>query len=212
MLGGEFHYGIGGCVSRLRKTPRIGIVLSSPLYLPDKSAATCPFSHLPSLNVMPTLQSATLPASSWLCLQCRHLNNSNMNRKRCSLCWAWRDGLAPLSAKGGRATLGAAASNVGLVNNNASCHKKNGAPNNASPCRGGSPMKRGNKRKSPSQGLGRVLCPLTPPSPPALHLMHQITASPPLECRGISRGFFGQALNLCCKVDAAHCQSTATVG
>jgi hypothetical protein len=32
-------------------------------------------------------------------------------------------------------------------------------PNNASPPRGGSPAKRGFKRKSPSQGLGGVLCP-----------------------------------------------------
>ena len=42
--------------------------------------------------------------------------------------------LAPLSAKGG--TLGAAASDIGLVNDDASCHDENDAPNNASPPRG----------------------------------------------------------------------------
>jgi hypothetical protein len=49
-------------------------------------------------------------------------------------------------------------------------------------------------RKSHSRGLGGVLCPSTLPSPPALRPMHRITASPPSECRGISNGFFGQAL------------------
>ncbi len=42
--------------------------------------------------------------------------------------------------------MGAAASDIGLVGNDASCHDKNGAPNNASPCRGRSPTKRGAKR------------------------------------------------------------------
>ncbi len=57
---------------------------------------------------MPLLQSNTLLASSWLCLRCSYLNDSTKNKKRCSSCQAWRDGLAPLSAKSG--TLGAAAS------------------------------------------------------------------------------------------------------
>ena len=109
----------------------------------------------------------------------------------CSSCRAWRDGLAPLSAKG--STLGAAASDIGLGNDDASCHDENDAPNNASPPRGGSPTKRGIKRKSPSRA-GLVLCPSTPPSPPALRPMRRITASPPPECSGISNGFFGQAL------------------
>ena len=43
------------------------------------------------------------------------------------------------------------------------------------------------------ENLG-VLCPSTPPLPPALRPMRQITASPLSECRGISSGFFGQAL------------------
>jgi hypothetical protein len=155
---------------------------------------------------MPTLRSATLLASPWLCHGCSHSNDSIKNKKCCASCRAWRDGLAPLSAKGGTSTSRAAASNVGLVNaasdiglivDDASCHNENGPPNNPSPCRGGSPTKSrgGTKRKSPSQGLGGVLCPsLAPPSPPALRPMRQITASPPPECSGISNGFFGEAL------------------
>jgi hypothetical protein len=113
----------------------------------------------PSLNEMLLLRSATLLASSWLCHQCSHSNDSNTNKKCCFLCQAWRDGLAPLSAKGGTSTLGAAASNIGLVDDDASCHDKNRPPNNASPRRGGSPTKRGTERKSLSRELGGVLCP-----------------------------------------------------
>ena len=45
---------------------------------------------------------------------------------------------------------GAAVANVTLVDDDATCHNKNGLPNNASPCRDGSPMKSrgGTKRKS----------------------------------------------------------------
>ncbi len=168
------------------------------LYLHAEPAATHPISLSPSLNKMPTLQSATLPALSWLCHRCIHSNDSSKNKKRCSLCRAWRDGLAPLSAKGGgTSTSRAAASDVGLVDDDATCHDKNGPPNNASPRRDDeSPTKSrgGTKRKSSSQGLGGVLCPSTPPSPPALRPMHRITASLPSECRGISNGFFGQTL------------------
>ncbi len=87
---------------------------------------------------MPLLRSAILLASSWPCHQCSHSNDLSRNKKRCSSCQAWRDGLAPLSAKGGASTSGAAASNVGLVNDDATCHNENGPPNNASPLRGGS--------------------------------------------------------------------------
>jgi hypothetical protein len=124
-------------------------------------------------------------------------NDSSRNKKCCSSCRAWRDGLAPLSAKGGGTlTSGAAASDVGLVDDDATCHDENGPPNNTSPCRDGSPTKsRGRtKGKSPSQGLGGALCPSTPPLPPALRPMRRITASLPSECRSISKGFFGQSL------------------
>ena len=146
---------------------------------------------------MPLLQSTTLLASSWPCHQCSHSNDSSRNKKRCSSCRAWRDGLALLSAKGGgTSTSGAAASDVGLVDDDATCHDESGPPNNASPCRDGSPTKSrgGTKRKSPSQGLGGVFCPSTPPSPPALRLMRRITASLPSECRSISNCFYGQSL------------------
>jgi hypothetical protein len=113
---------------------------------------------------MPLLQSATLLASSWLCNRCSHLNDSSRNKKRCFSCQAWRNGLAPLSAKGGgTSTSGGAASDVGLISDDATCHDENGPPNNASPRRDRSPRKRGEKRKYPSRGLGGVLCPSTPP-------------------------------------------------
>ena len=157
---------------------------------------------------MPLLRSATLLASSWPCHRCSHWNDSNRNKKRCSSCRAWRDGLAPLSAKGdGTSTSGAAASasDVGLVDDNTTCqHDENGPPNNASPRRDGSPTKSrgGTKRKSPSRGLGgMVLHPLPPPMPPALQSTRSITPpAPPSECRGIYRvGFFGPALTFAAK-------------
>ena len=143
----------------------------------------------PSLNEMPMLQSTTLLVSLWLCHQCSHLNDSNRNRKRYSLCKAWRDGLAPLSAKGGTSMSGAASSDIGFVDDDATCHDENGAPNNVSPHKGGSPTKRGIKKKSPSCGLDGVLCMSTLPlPPPLLHPMRQITTSLLLECIGISNG------------------------
>jgi hypothetical protein len=133
--------------------------------LPDQAATspTSPISPFPSLNEMPLLRSATLLATSWRCHQWGHSNDLSKNKRRCSLCQSRRNGLAPLSAKGD--TSGTAVSNAGLVNNDASCHDKNDTPNNASPRRGGSLTKSGIKRKSPSQGLGIVLCPLTPQLP-----------------------------------------------
>jgi hypothetical protein len=150
------------------------------------------------------LQSAALLASTWLCHQCSHSNDSSRNKKCCSSCRAWRDGIAPLSAKGsGTLMSGAAASDVRLVgNNDTTCRYENGPPNNASPCKDGSLTKSRSrtKRISPSQGLGGVLCPSTPPSPPALCPMRRITASPPSECRGIYNGFFGQSLTFAARL------------
>ena len=111
----------------------IGIGCDLLLYLHAEPAATRPISLSPSLNKMPTLRSATLLASSWPCHRCSHSNDSSRNKKRCSSCRAWRDGLAPLSAKGGgTSTSGAAASGAGLVDNDASCRDENGPPNNLS--------------------------------------------------------------------------------
>ena len=55
-------------------------------------------------------------------------------------------------AKGGTSTSRAAASNVGLIDDDASCHDENGTPNNSSPRRGGSPTKRGAKRLQNNPG------------------------------------------------------------
>ena len=145
--------------------------------LPKTPLQTVVLSNLPlaSLNKMPNAATVIrYPphlASSWLCNRCTHSNGSSRNKKRCFSCQAWRNGLAPLSAKGGgtsakggsTSTSGAAASDVGLVSDDATFHDENGPPNNASPRRDRSPRKRGEKRKSPSRGLGGVLCPSTPP-------------------------------------------------
>ena len=101
-------------------------------------------------------------------------------------------------------TSGAAVSDVKLVDNDATCHNKNGLPNNASPRRDGSLTKSrgGTKRKSPSRGLdGMVLHPLPSLMPPALLSMRSITTpAPPLECRGIYHvGFFRPALTFAAK-------------
>jgi len=111
---------------------------------------------------------------------------------------------------------GAAASDIGLVDDDATCHDENGPPNNASPHRDESPTKSrgGTKRKSPSRGLGgMVLHPLPPPMPPALRSTRSITPpAPPSECRGIYHvGFFGPVLTFAAK-SGAHCQSTTAVG
>jgi hypothetical protein len=122
------------------------------IFLSKFTCRTRLISTLLSLNKMPLLQSNTLLALSWLCLQCSHSNDSTKNKKCCSSCQAWRDGLAPLSAKGG--TSEAAASDVGLVNDDATCLDKNGPPNNASPRRGGSLTKSRGKTKRKCGGGG----------------------------------------------------------
>jgi hypothetical protein len=132
-------------------------------------------SNLPlaSLNKMPNAATAIRypPRLVVAMHRCSHSNDLSRNKKKCCFsCQAWRNGLAPLSAKGGgtsakdggASTSGGAASDVGLVSDDTTCHDENGPPNNASPRRDRSP-KRGEKRKSPSRGLGGVLCPSTPP-------------------------------------------------
>jgi len=66
---------------------------------------------------------------------------------------------------------GAAAPDIGFVDDDATFRDKNGPPDNVSPQRDVSRMKSrgGTKRKSPSRGLGgMILHPLPPPMPPAL--------------------------------------------
>ena len=88
-------------VINVRQAQLIGISISSPLNSQAEPAATRPVSLSPSLEKMPlVVRSAALLALSWPCHQCSHSNDSSRNKKRCSSCRAWRDGLAPLSAKG----------------------------------------------------------------------------------------------------------------
>ncbi len=70
------------------------------------------------------------------------------------MCQAWNNGLAPLSAKSG--TSGVAASDIRLVNDDATCLDENGPPNNATPRRGRSLTKSsgGTMRKCGGGGGG----------------------------------------------------------
>jgi hypothetical protein len=133
-----------------------------------------------------SLRSASALAASWQCQRCDCTNNSAKNKRHCVLCRAWRDRIAPLSASG-----------ITIAD---ACSSENNAPNNASPRKVGSPKKRGEKRKSPSRGIGGMaLHPLPPPSPPPLRLTRSITPPPPLQCRGVCGGFFGPALTFAAK-------------
>jgi hypothetical protein len=46
------------------------------------------------------LRSASALAASWQCQRCDCIDNSAKNKRRCFLCRAWRDGIAPSSATG----------------------------------------------------------------------------------------------------------------
>jgi hypothetical protein len=133
--------------------------------------------------------------ASWQCQHCGSNNDSAKNKRRCSLCQAWRDGRAPLSTAGIAIVDAHGGGSSPFV-----CSNENNAPNNSSPCKVGSPTKRGAKRKSPSRGLGgMVLHPLPPPSLPALRLTRSITPPLPLLCRGIYGSFFGLMLTFAAK-------------
>jgi hypothetical protein len=180
----------------------IGIVYDLLLYLHAEPAPTP--SHPPSIKCQHCDPLPSLPHRG-------HATDAAIRMTRVGtktlLLMSGMEGWActPLSAKGGGTlTSGAAASEVGLVNDDATCHDENGPPNNVSPCRGGSPTKSrgGTKRKSPSRGLGgMVLHPLPPPMPPALQSSCSITPpAPPSECRSIYHvGFFGPALTFAAK-------------
>jgi hypothetical protein len=175
-----------------------GTVFSSQIILRGhrRSASSTPLDlPLPILGGMPrTLRSASALAASWQCQRCDYTNDSAKNKRCCFLCRAWREGIAPMSSAG-----------IAIVDAHGGggasfCSNKNDAPNNASPRKVGSPKKRGEKRKSPSSGLGgMVLHPLPPPSPPPLRPTRSITPRPPLQCRGICGGFFAPALTFAAK-------------
>jgi hypothetical protein len=123
------------------------------------------------------LRLASALAALRQCQRCDCINDSAKNKRRCFSCQAWRDRIAPLSAAG--IAIADAHGGGGTF----FCPNKNNALNNASPCKVGSPNKRGAKRKSPSRGLGgMVLHPLPLSLPPALQLLRSITPPPLLQC------------------------------
>jgi len=141
-----------------------------------------------------SMRSSSALVASWQCQRCDRTNDSAKNKRRCVSCRAWRDGIAPSSAAG--ITIDDAHGGGGA----AFCSSENDAPNNASPRKVGSPKKRGEKRKSPSRGLGGMaLHPLPPPSPPPLRSTRSVTPPPPSQCRGVYGGFFGPALTFAAK-------------
>jgi hypothetical protein len=98
-----------------------------------------------------------------------------------------------------------------------SCHfaDKNDAPNGASPRKGDCPTKRGEKRKSPSQGLGgMVLHPLPMPLPPTIRPTRSITPPPPSQFRSLPQeGIAGQEpqpLKMCCGVSVGNLGANLT--
>jgi hypothetical protein len=141
-----------------------------------------------------TLRLASALGASWQCQQCNCSNDSGKNKRRCFSCRAWRDGIALLSATG---TAIPDAHGGGCAS---FCSNKNDAPNNASPCKVGSPTKKGGERKSPSRGLGGMVShSLPPPLPPAFQPMCSITPPPPPQCRGVCDSFFGPVLTFAAK-------------
>ena len=124
----------------------------------------------------------TILAASWDCRKCGCINDSAKNKRRCFSCRAWRDGKAPLSAAS------IAIADVHRGGGASFCSDENDAPNNASPRKVGSPKKRGEKRKSPSRGLGGTVIHLLPmPLPPNIQPMCSITPPPLFQFRSLTQ-------------------------
>ncbi len=66
-----------------------------PLWAPPK----CP-PHLIFRSMPRTLRLVSPLAASWQCQRCDRTNDSAKNKRRCSSCRAWRDGIAWSSAAG----------------------------------------------------------------------------------------------------------------
>ncbi len=84
-----------------------------------------------------------------------------------------------------------------------------------SPCKGNHPTKRGEKRKSPSQGLGSmVLHPLPMPLPPTIQPMRSITPPPPSQFRSLPQeGIAGEEprpLKMCCGISVGNLGANLT--
>jgi hypothetical protein len=92
---------------------------------------------------------------------------------------------------------------------------KNDAPNGASPCKGDRPTKRGEKRKSPSRGLGGMVLHLLPmPLSPTIRPTRSITPPPPLQFRSLPQeGITGeepQPLKMCHGVSVGNLGANLT--
>jgi hypothetical protein len=92
---------------------------------------------------------------------------------------------------------------------------ENDAPNVVSPCKGDRQTKRGEKRKSPSRGLGgMVQHPLPMPLPPTIQPMRSITPPPPSQFRSLPQECIGgeepRPLKMCCGVSVGNLGANLT--
>ena len=92
---------------------------------------------------------------------------------------------------------------------------KNDPPNGVSPCKGDRPTKRGEKRKSPSRGLGGMVIRSLPMQlPPTIRPMHSITPPLPSQSRSLPQeGIVGEEarpLKMCCGVSVDNMGSSLT--
>ena len=162
---------------------------------------------------MPITQSTT-GASAWKCHRCNHANDTVRNKKRCSSCRSWKDGIAPLSAsargvvldnKAGVELRDDVSAGIDIFED----ARENDSPNNtknASFRMVGTTSgheRTGERRESPLQSIdGRSpLSPiLAPPSPARLPTHQYVTPNlRPLLCSGIYEGSFGPAFTFAAK-------------
>ncbi len=156
--------------------------------------------------------SAAFAAASWQCQRCSHTNIAEKNKRRCFLCRGWRDGIAPNTAG---IAIAKEEAGRGRPRLSVTTADKNDAPNGVSPHKGDHPTKRGEKRKSPSQGLGgMVLHPLPLPLPLTIRPTHSITPPPPSQFRSLPQeGIAGeepQQLKMCSGVSVGNLGANLT--
>ena len=146
---------------------------------------------------------STTGASAWKCHRCNHANDTVRNKKRCSSCRSWKDGIAPLSAS----------ARCVVLDNKAGIDifedaRENDSPNtkNASFRMVGTTSgheRTGERRESPLQSIdGRSpLSPILAPPSPARRPTHQYVTPNvwPLQCSGVYEGSFGPAFTFAAK-------------
>jgi len=134
---------------------------------------------------------STTGASAWKCHRCNHANDTIRNKKRCSSCRSWKDGIAPLSAsarcvvldnKAGAELRDDVSAGIDIFED----ARENDSPNNKNHER------TGERRESPLQSIdGRSpLSPILAPPSPARRPTHQ-SVTPnvrPLQCSGVYEG------------------------